>query len=301
MDNVLETRDLTVYYNRHRGIVDVNLTVEKGEVFGFLGPNGAGKTTTQRVLLDVIRPTKGQAFIFGKDCQKEGSTIRQQVGYLPGELSLYGNMKAEDFFTMVDTLWGNRGDKAYRDSLCERLNLNPHRKIREFSRGNKQKVGVVAAFMHKPELLILDEPTSGLDPLVQQSVLEMVREAKANGRTVFFSSHILSEVQAVCDRVGIIREGELVATQRIEDLMRQQFSRVRLDFATMPPDGAFALDGVTEVARDEQGVSLEIRDNLNAVLATAVTYHITNIKTDSISLEDIFLAYYGQQNGGSHV
>lgn len=297
----LETRDLTVYYNRHRGIVDVNLTVEKGEVFGFLGPNGAGKTTTQRVLLDVIRPTKGQAFIFGKDCQKEGSAIRQRVGYLPGELSLYDNMKAHEFFAMVDALWGNQGDKAYRQALCERLDLNANRKIREFSRGNKQKVGVVTAFMHKPDLLILDEPTSGLDPLVQQSVLDMVREARADGRTVFFSSHILSEVQAVCDRVGIIREGQLVATQRVEDLVRQQFERVRLDFATLPPADAFALDGVTEVSRDERGVLLEIRDNLNAVMATAVTYHITAIKTETVSLEDIFLAYYGRHNGGNHV
>jgi ABC-2 type transport system ATP-binding protein len=301
MDHVLETRDLTVYYNRHRGIVDVNLTVEKGEAFGFLGPNGAGKTTTQRVLLDVIRPTKGQAFIFGKDCQKEGGAIRQRVGYLPGELSLYANMKAQEYFEMVDALWGNQGNKAYRDSLCERLNLDVSRKIREFSRGNKQKVGVVAAFMNKPDLLILDEPTSGLDPLVQQSVLDMVREAKADGRTVFFSSHILSEVQAVCDRVGIIREGQLVATQRIEDLMRQQLERVRLQFVTLPPADAFALDGVTEVSRDERGVLLEIRENLNAVMATAVTYHITSIKTESVSLEDIFLAYYGRQNGGNHV
>ncbi|MBE2201742.1 MAG: ABC transporter ATP-binding protein [Anaerolinea sp.] len=301
MDHVIETRDLTVYYNRHRGIVDVNLTVEKGEVFGFLGPNGAGKTTTQRVLLDVIRPTKGQAFIFGKDCQKEGGAIRQRIGYLPGELSLYADMKAQEFFEMVDALWGNQGDKAYRDSLCERLNLDAGRKIREFSRGNKQKVGVVAAFMHKPDLLILDEPTSGLDPLVQQSVLDMVREAKANGRTVFFSSHILSEVQAVCDRVGIIREGQLVATQRIEDLVRQQFERVRLDFTTMPPADAFALDGVTEVSRDERGVLLEIRGNLNAVLTTSVTYHVTGIKTETVSLEDIFLAYYGRKNGGNHV
>jgi ABC-2 type transport system ATP-binding protein len=210
-------------------------------------------------------------------------------------------MKAHEYFEMVDALWGHQGDKSYRDSLCERLNLDAGRKIREFSRGNKQKVGVVTAFMHKPDLLILDEPTSGLDPLVQQSVLEMVREAKADGRTVFFSSHILSEVQAVCDRVGIIREGQLVATQRIEDLVRQQFARVRLDLATMPAADAFALDGVTEIARDEHGVLLEIRDNLNAVMATAVTCHITGIKTESVSLEDIFLAYYGRKNGGNHV
>ncbi|MFO7683921.1 MAG: ABC transporter ATP-binding protein [Chloroflexota bacterium] len=302
--NVIETKGLTVYYGRHRGIVDVNLTVEKGEVFGFLGPNGAGKTTTERVLLDVIRPTKGEAIIFGHNCQQEGVAVRQKVGYLPGELSLYPTMKASQFLDMVNTLRGNNSDKAYRDSLCERLDLDTNRKIREFSRGNKQKVGIVIAFMHKPDLLILDEPTSGLDPLVQQTVLEMVREAKADGRTVFFSSHILSEVQAVCDRVGIIREGQLVETQRVEDLVTQQLKRLHIEFAAMPPAEAFNQDGVTELSRTDHSVLLEIRANLNAVLATAVTYHITNIKTETVSLEDIFLAYYGKEskeNGDTHV
>lgn len=304
MENIIETKDLTVYYGRHRGIVDVNLSVQKGEVFGFLGPNGAGKTTTQRVLLDVIRPTKGESYIFGQNCQKEGVAVRQKIGYLPGELSLYPSMKAAQFLDMVNTLRGNNSDKAYRNELCERLDLDTNRKIRQFSRGNKQKVGIVVAFMHKPDLLILDEPTSGLDPLVQQTVLELVREAKADGRTIFFSSHILSEVQAVCDRVGIIREGQLVETQRIEDLIKQQIMRLHLEFANLPPTDAFALEGVTELSRDERGVLLEIRDNLNGVMATAVSYHITNIKTETVSLEDIFLAYYGKEskeNGGNHV
>jgi ABC-2 type transport system ATP-binding protein len=304
MENIIETKDLTVYYGRHRGIVDVNLSVQKGEVFGFLGPNGAGKTTTQRVLLDVIRPTKGESYIFGQNCQKEGVAVRQKIGYLPGELSLYPSMKAAQFLDMVNTLRGNNSDKAYRNELCERLDLDTNRKIRQFSRGNKQKVGIVVAFMHKPDLLILDEPTSGLDPLVQQTVLELVREAKADGRTIFFSSHILSEVQAVCDRVGIIREGQLVETQRIEDLIKQQIMRLHLEFANLPPTDAFALEGVTELSRDERGVLLEVRDNLNGVMATAVTYHIINIKTETVSLEDIFLAYYGKEskeNGGNHV
>lgn len=292
-ENVIETKGLTVYYGRQRGILNVDLTVQKGEVYGFLGPNGAGKTTTQRALLDVIRPVSGQAWLFGLDCQKEGVAARQRVGYLPGELSLYENMKAYQFFDTVEAMRGHNGDKAYRESICRRLNLDTGRKIREYSRGNKQKVGVVVAFMNKPDLLILDEPTSGLDPLVQQTVLELVREAKADGRTVFFSSHILSEVQEVCDRVGIIRDGQLVATERVETLIKQQFKRLRLSFATLPPADAFALEGVVEATRDEQSVTLEIRENLNAVLSTAVTYHVLDIDTIPVTLEEVFLAYYG--------
>lgn len=293
----IETKDLTVYYGKHRGIVDVDLKVEKGEVFGFLGPNGAGKTTTERVLLDVIRPNKGSARIFGLDCQTEGVEARKNVSYLPGELSLYDNMKASTFFDMVNNMRGNNGDKAYRDQLCERLDLDVSRKIRNYSRGNKQKVGIVVAFMNKPELLILDEPTGGLDPLVQQTVMDLVREVNNEGKTVFFSSHILPEVQAVCDRVGIIRDGQLVATERVEDLTHQHFKRLRLNFGNMPPIGTFVQDGVEEVARDEQGVTLEVYRNLNKVMETAVSFGITDIETKPVSLEEIFLTYYGKGNG----
>lgn len=300
-EKVIETGDLTVYYGSHRGIVGVDLTVERGEVFGFLGPNGAGKTTTQRVLLDVIRPTSGEARVFGLDCQKEGVEIRKQVGYLPGELALYDKMRAREFFQMYEYLRPGNGTKGYWRELAERLDLDTGRRIREFSRGNKQKVGVVAAFMNRPELLILDEPTGGLDPLVQQTVLAMVRAARNEGRTVFFSSHILSEVQAVCDRVGIIREGKLVATQRVSDLMVQPFNRVRMRFAQEPPVGTFDRDGVTEVVRGEHGILLEVRENLPEVMKAAAQFGITDIETQNVSLEDVFLAYYGQGNGGQNV
>jgi ABC-2 type transport system ATP-binding protein len=292
-DNVIETSGLTMYYGRHRGIVDVNLAVHQGEVFGFLGPNGAGKTTTQRILLDVIRPTRGQARIFGLDCQKEGVAIRQRTGYLPGELSLYPTMTGKQFLDLMNSLHGKNGDTAYRQALCQRLNLDTSRRMREYSRGNKQKIGVIAAFMNKPDLIILDEPTNGLDPLVQQTVLALVREARADGRTVFFSSHILPEVQAVCDRVGIIREGQLVATERVESLTKQQFKRLRLYFDQMPPENAFDAEGVEETARDEGMVLLEVRDNLNEVLTTAVSYHVTDLETEPVTLEEVFLAYYG--------
>jgi ABC-2 type transport system ATP-binding protein len=300
-DYVIETRGLSVFYGKHRGILNVDLKIDQGEVFGFLGPNGAGKTTTQRVLLDVIRPTEGQAFMFGKDCQKDGVAARDRVGYLPGELSLYENMKASQFFKMYFSLQKSNTDRNYWQTLADRLELDTNRRIRELSRGNRQKVGMVAAFMNKPELLILDEPTSGLDPLMQQTVMEIVQEANQHGSTVFFSSHILSEVQAVCDRVGIIREGQLVATERVEDMTRQQFKRLRIGFDQLPPEDTFAIEGVTELVRDDQAVELEIRENLGQVMKKAVSFGINDIETIPVTLEEIFLAYCGKENGGNHV
>ena len=267
----------------------------------FLGPNGAGKTTTQRVLLDVFPPTRGKATVFGLDCQKNGVELRRRIGYLPGELALYANLKARDFFKMYEYLRGEKGAKNYWQELAERLDLDTGRKISQFSRGNKQKVGVVAAFMNKADLLILDEPTGGLDPLVQKTVLEMVREAKSEGRTVFFSSHILSEVQAVCDRVGIIRDGQLVATQRVEDLFAKRINRISLIFGGLPPLGAFNFPGVKELERGQQSLTLEVLENLPAVLRTAAEHDVQDIETHNISLEEIFLAYYSKEEGGNHV
>lgn len=297
---VIETSDLTVYYGRQRGIQNLNLAVQEGEVYGFLGPNGAGKTTTLRVLLDIIRPTNGKAYLFGLDCQKEGAQARKRIGYTPGELSLYPHMQGDQYLDMVDSIRGNTADPQYRRELCARLDLDTRRRMRDYSRGNKQKVGLVAAFMGQPDLLILDEPSAGLDPLVQQTVLELVREAKAGGRTVFFSSHVLPEVQAVCDRVGIIRDGQLVATERVESLIKQQFLRLHLSFARTPPAGAFIFEGVTEVSRHDQNIILEIRESLNAVLAAAVEYQVTNIETHPVTLEEVFLAFYGNHRGGNH-
>jgi ABC-2 type transport system ATP-binding protein len=298
----IETEGLTVYYGKHRGIVDVDMQVDGGEVFGFLGPNGAGKTTTLRVLLDIIRPTRGTARVFGLDAQHDGVQLRRRVGYLPGELSLPANMTGRRFLNVQSAIRGNHTDPAYVRQLCARLDLDTSRRIREYSRGNKQKLGVVAAFMSRPDLLILDEPTTGLDPLVQHTVLELVREARADGRTVFFSSHILSEVHAVCDRVGIIREGRLVRVEQVETLTAQPFHRLRLRFAGTPAAEAFALEGVTELGRDDHSLLLEIRQNLPEVLRAAAGYDIVDIETQPVTLEEVFLAYYGAQNnnGGPH-
>jgi ABC-2 type transport system ATP-binding protein len=218
---------------------------------------------------------------------------------VPGELSLYPNMKGSNFLDMLASLHEKTVDRAYRQQLYERLNLEPGRQVKEYSHGNKQKIGIVAAFMGKPDLLILDEPTTGLDPLVQQTVMELVAEAKNEGRTVFFSSHILPEVQEVCDRVGIIREGQLIKTERVETLTKQQFKRLHLTLRQSPPADAFAIDGVTETGRDGQMVLFEIRQGLDKVIEAAVPYGIEDIETPVVTLEEIFLAFYeGQNHGG---
>jgi len=301
-ESVIETRQLCMYYGKQRGIIDVYLSVWQGEVFGFLGPNGAGKTTTQRILLDVIRPTSGSAHIFGMDCQTQGAEIRRQVGYLPGELSLYPNMKAIDFLDMLNSFYGNSVDKQYRDQLFQRLELDPRRRMKQYSHGNKQKVGIVAAFMHQPDLLVLDEPTIGLDPLVQQTVLELVREARYVGRTVFLSSHNLTEVQAVCDRVGIIRGGRMIKTESVEALTHQQFKRFNLTLRDPVPPEVFAMEGVVETGREQQTITLEVRQNLDLVMQKAAALGVLDIEIMPVTLEEIFLAYYGRQNQrGNHV
>ncbi len=294
---VIQTENLTFYYGRQRGIEDVTLEIRPGEVFGFLGPNGAGKTTTQRALLDVLRPQRGRATLFGLDSRKEGVAIRKRVGYLPGELSLPKTLTARQFLESMARIRGVTDRRTLYD-LCERLELDPSRRLRQYSRGNKQKVGLVAAMLHRPELLILDEPTSGLDPLVQQTVLELVRAARSEGRTVFFSSHVLSEVQAVCDRVGIIRAGQLVAVERVDTLVKQQFRRLHLTLDRLPPTDAFEkLAGVRALARQEKRISLEIRQNLTGAMQAALQYGLLDIEEQPVTLEDIFLAYYGNHGG----
>jgi ABC-2 type transport system ATP-binding protein len=297
---VIETSDLTVYYGTHRGIVDLNLVVEQGEVFGFLGPNGAGKTTTQRVLLDIIRPSRGSATVFGLDSRKASADIRARTGYLPGELSLYGGMTGRRFLAFMASLEKRAVDPAYVDLLCERLDLDPSRRIRQYSRGNKQKIGVISALMARPDLVVLDEPTTGLDPLVQQTVMELVKEIRNDGRTVFFSSHVLAEVQAVCDRVGIIRDGILVKVESVETLMRQQFRRLRIQFRESPPAEAFQLDGVTRSDDDGTTVTLEVRSNLEEVMRRASSWGIVDLETKPVTLEEVFLAYYGRTGSGAH-
>jgi ABC-2 type transport system ATP-binding protein len=295
-NSLIQTQDLTVFYGQQRGILDVNLSVKRGEVFGFLGPNGAGKTTTLRVLLDIIHPTSGLASIFGLDSQKDGHRIRARVGYLPGEFNPYPNMKGQDFLNLLASLQSNKVEPTYRRMLYERLDLDPTRKVKQYSHGNKQKLGIAAAFMGKPDLLIMDEPTIGLDPLAQKVVLDLVREAREEGRTVIFSSHILSEVEVVCDRVGIVRQGRLIKTESVESLTQQQFKRIHLTLQRLPPPGIFELEGATETGREGKLVRLEIQRGLDRVMEKAVPYGIENIETPPVTLEEIFLAFYDRQN-----
>jgi len=300
-DTIIATSNLTMFYGKYPGILEIDLSVRKGEVFGFLGPNGAGKTTTQRILLDIIHATAGRATIFGLDSRREGPAIRKRVGYLPGEFSAYPNLRAQEFLDLLASLQVRRVDPAYRRELYDRLALDPSRKIKQYSHGTRQKIAIVAAFMARPELLILDEPTIGLDPLVQQTVLELVREARAEGRTVFFSSHILSEVQAVCDRVGIIRDGQLICTESVETLTRRQFKRVRLTLQELPPPDLFHLKGITETGRDGKQVTLEVRQGLEQLMQKAASFGIEDIEVPPVTLEEIFLAFYERPNaGGKH-
>ena len=296
MTAIIETEKLTKSYGAHRGIVDVDLTVEKGEVFGFLGPNGAGKTTTIRLLLDLIRPTQGRARVFGIESSADPVTIHRRIGYLPGEFTLYDRLTGAQTLEYFANLRGGV-DGAYQASLIERFDLDPSRRFREYSKGNKQKVGVVVALQHRPELLVLDEPTAGLDPLVQQTFFTTLREAVADGATVFLSSHILSEIEKSCDRVAIIREGRLVKVDTVEGLRDLAHHQVELRFAGPVPEAAFAaLPGVSDVVLDDHVLRMRVAGAITPVVQAAARYELLDFVSREPSLEETFLAQYGRES-----
>jgi len=293
--NVIEIEKLTKSYGSHRGIIEVDLTVEQGEVFGFLGPNGAGKTTTIRTLLDLIRPTSGVARVFGIESSADPVAIHRRIGYLPGEFALYDRLTGSQHLEYFANLRGGV-DKAYQASLVERFDLDPTRKFKEYSKGNKQKVALVIALQHRPELLLLDEPTSGLDPLVQQTFFIILREAVAHGATVFLSSHILSEVEKTADRVGIIREGRLVKLGTVDDLRDLAHHQVELRFAGEVPAAAFeALPGVSEVVVEGHVLRLRVAGAITPVVQAAARYELLDFVSREPSLEETFLAQYGRE------
>ncbi len=297
MTTVIHTEGLTKTYGIHRGITDLDLDVSAGEIFGFLGPNGAGKTTTMRILLDLIRPTAGRAEVFGLETTREPVAIHRRVGYLPGEFDLYDRLTGADTIRYFGNLRGGV-DPGYVAELVERLDLDPSRRFREYSKGNKQKVGLVVALQHRPDLLILDEPTSGLDPLVQQTFFGIVREAKAEGRTVFLSSHIIDEVDRTCDRVAIIREGRLVQVDRIEAIRRLAFHHVELTFAAPVDPSIFrAVDAVSDLEVEDRVVRMRVAGPIGAVLAAAAPHGIVDVVSREPNLEDVFLAQYGGHDG----
>jgi len=295
MTAIIETERLTKSYGVHRGIIEVNLAVEQGEVFGFLGPNGAGKTTTIRLLLDLIRPTRGRARVFALDTTRDAVAIHRRVGYLPGEFALYDRLTGGQTLEYFANLRGGV-DRAYQRSLIERFDLDPSRRFREYSKGNKQKVGLIVALQHRPELLILDEPTAGLDPLVQQTFFEVLREAVDEERTVFLSSHVLSEAEKTCDRVAIIREGQLVKVDRVDALRDLAVHEVELRFTgPVPAEDFRRIVGVTKVVVDDHVLRLHVAGPIAPVVKAAARFELADFVSREPSLEETFLAEYGTE------
>ncbi|MGC9974547.1 MAG: ABC transporter ATP-binding protein [Gaiellaceae bacterium] len=299
MTAVIRTDKLTKFYGESRGVLGLGFEVEAGEVFGFLGPNGAGKTTTIRLMLDLIRPSSGGLELFGLDAQRDGVAIRRRIGYLPGDLRLYERLTAREQLRYFAALRGLDG-LGEGESLAERFELELDRPIRSLSKGNRQKVGLVQAFLHRPDLLLLDEPTSGLDPLVQISFNELLREVTAEGRTVFLSSHILSELQRLADRVAIIREGSLELVEAVETLRARAFVRVEATFAQLPPERAFAgLAGVRELERRGPVVIFALEGPADPLIKALARFEVLALDSHEADLEDFFLALYRNGAGGA--
>jgi ABC-2 type transport system ATP-binding protein len=295
MPAVIALEKLTKSYGTNRGIIDVDLAVEEGEIFGFLGPNGAGKTTTIRTMLDLIRPTSGRALVFGIESSADPVAIHRRVGYIPGEFNLYDRLTGKQTLEYFANLRGGV-DRAYQASLIERFELDPSRRFREYSKGNKQKVGVVIALQHRPEMLVLDEPTSGLDPLVQQTFFSTLRETVADGATVFLSSHILSEVEKSCNRVAIIRDGRLAKVDTVEALRDLAHHQVELRFSGPVPAAEFeALPGVSEVTVDDHVLRMRVSGAITPVVQAAARYELLDFVSREPSLEETFLAQYGRE------
>jgi ABC-2 type transport system ATP-binding protein len=292
---VVRTDALTKRYGKRRGIEEVSFEVRRGEVFGFLGPNGAGKTTTMRTLLDFLRPTSGRAEVFGMDSHAGSVEIHRRLGYLPGELALWDRMRGEDSLRFLASL---RGGVPWTrvQGLAERLGADLDARIGSLSHGNKQKLGVIQAFMHDPELLVLDEPTGALDPLVQHEVHGLIREAGSAGRTVFLSSHILPEVEALCDRVGIIREGRLVTVEHIASLKERALRRFEIHFAHPVPAEEFrTVDGVRDLTVDDGILRCTIAGTVDQLLKAAARHTVVNVISEEPSLDEIFLDFYGER------
>ena len=289
----IRTEGLTKHYGDVEALVDLDLKIERGEIFGFLGPNGAGKTTMIRTILDEIRPTAGRAWIVGLDSHEDSVEIRSYIGYVPGDLAMYPNLTGRDTLTYFANLRGGV-DWDYVDSLADRLDADLSRKVGDLSSGNRQKVGLIQAFMNTPEVMIMDEPSSGLDPLVQREFQKLLREVTANGSTVFLSSHTLSEVQRVAERVGIIRHGKLIAVEAVSDLRSKGIRTVELFFESSVDAAVFEpLPGVRDVTVQNHHVTLSFSGKMETLIKTVTDqYTLVDISTHEADLEEIFLTYY---------
>jgi ABC-2 type transport system ATP-binding protein len=290
----IRTSRLTKDYGAGRGLFELDLQVSGQEVFGYLGPNGSGKTTTIRLLMGMIRPTGGSAHIFGLDCVRDSVEVKRKVGYLPGDVPQFGSLTGDEIVTYLGGMRGGVDRRRVRN-LAERFELDLSRRFREYSSGNKQKLAIVLAFMHRPDLLILDEPTSGLDPLNQQEFYAMLRETRDDGATVFLSSHVLSEVEHVCDRVGIVRDGRLVRVAQLDDLRHIRVHRVEIEFAPgadIPEREIRAAEGVEGVTVEGNRVTCTVRGSFDPLLHAVRDSHISDLASTEPSLEEIFLSFF---------
>lgn len=302
MAPVIRIENLTKYYGKVRGVEDLNLEVDPGQVFGFLGPNGAGKSTTIRVLLDFIRPTSGTAEVLGIRSTADPIAIHRRVGYLPGELSMYDAMTGEELLRYFAAL-RDVSDVGEAKRVAGMLDLDLSRNIRSYSSGNRQKLGLAQAFLHEPELLILDEPTNGLDPLMQQAFHALVGEARSNGRTVFLSSHVLPEVERIADRVAIIRGGRLVAVASVAELKAKAVHRIEVRFAAPVDSAEFErIGGVRDVMASDGGqvLNLAIEGSVDAVIKAAARHEVVNLVSHEGDLEEAFLAFYSDPSEATH-
>jgi len=295
--NVIEIKQLTKDYGHNKGVFDLNLSVKKGEVFGFLGPNGAGKTTTIRHLMSFIHPDQGQCFINGLDCSKQADIIQKTLGYLPGEIAFMDDMKGLEFIRFIAQMKGIK-DFSLAEALIKRFDLDPNGKIKKMSKGMKQKIGIVCAFMSNPDVLILDEPTSGLDPLMQNEFLELILSEKEQGKTIFMSSHNFEEIERACDRTAIIKEGRLVAVEDMKILSQTKSKSYIITFSTEESALEFSKEDFDVQKIRGNKVTVSVKNNIKSLISRLDNYEIKDLDVKTQSLEELFMHYYG---GGKNV
>lgn len=292
--NVIEIKNLTKYYGESRGIIDVSLEIKEGEIFGFIGPNGAGKSTTIRTLLSLIYPTSGSATIFGKDIIKDGPEIRKDIGYLPSEVFYYENMKVIDLLNYSCSFYKKDCSKRIKE-LSELMELELNRKIDDLSYGNKKKVGIIQGLVHKPKLIILDEPTTALDPLMQQKFFDLLKKENEDGATILFSSHILSEVQKLCDRVAIIKEGRIIKLEKISTLKETNYKKIRIESKEKINLDSFNVPGVKDLYYIDHVISFLHNGDINEILNNITKHKLNNLWIEEPTLEEIFMHYYKRE------
>lgn len=291
MSKVIDIRNLTKRYGKARGVEGVTFEVEEGEIFGFIGPNGAGKSTTIRTMLSLIYPTSGEVKIFGLDAIKDSKKIAKDIGYLPSEVFYYDNMRVKDLLKYSASFYKKDCSKRIEE-LANRLNLDLNKKIDDLSYGNKKKVGIVQGLLHSPKLIILDEPTGGLDPLMQQTFFDLLKEENTRGATILFSSHILSEVQKMCDRVAIIKDGRLVKVEKISVLQEQNYKNVRVEFKNEVIDSEFEIPGIQKLEVNGKHISFIYKGNINTLIQCINQFDLANLYIEEPSLEEVFMHFY---------